>query len=628
MSDTSSNSDYELEGDYGEEFPVYEPWIPPLIHQQNIDFYEEEPVEYVPPDPNYQFPSFPQPSLNYQSLANLPPLPVGGNMQEIHDYIQQITDIANPYLQNIPASSMSAPSIPADFWEDHNPNKEIVAEDSYPDEDIPDLEDPNEDPDEEPDLEDPDEEPDLEDPDEDPDEEPDLEDPDENLEEISDTDSDITQTASDESNTSTDSAISVYQDGYNCILDGAIDPVPEYFQEIEQYKDNVTKLVVQNFQSMGHGLESVNKLPTFEKVSRLILIDVNFPMVIFRKLFRKLPKLISIKVVGLKRGALCETIPENIRELDIDISKFRYREMERLFKKNAQPRFPKLERLTIMYGSSLLTLLKDYKRLTHLNFTNIRSLFRVSHLTSFFQGEFNLKKLLLTNIRKVKTDSWMNLFNYQSLDSLEVLSLNQVDGITDDLVQFISNRFPNMEALGINECQIGDTAANYIIRNMNNLKEISLRSSNITDDTVRCLAFSTLIMHLKILDLCNCKQITDEAFKLLNHCTFIELESLFLDNTNITDTGVYEIACSNYTDTLYLLSLRNCPKLTDNAIYYLYPEECCGLKNLIELDIGGNQLRGDYLEYLIRRGKIEILTAEDHLIAVYQNLVHEIRSFA
>jgi len=106
------------------------------------------------------------------------------------------------------------------------------------------------------------------------------------------------------------------------------------------------------------------------------------------------------------------------------------------------------------------------------------------------------------------------------------------------------------------------------------------RCDQITDYGIsHLLPKLTRLLHL---DLCSCEKLTDTGVWCIEGSVGTRIETLLLDYCeNITDRGVQTIASMN---SLTVLDLSNCPKITSNAFLCLTE-----LKNLKVLELFGSK---------------------------------------
>ncbi|QHN79477.1 F-box/LRR-repeat protein [Arachis hypogaea] len=129
------------------------------------------------------------------------------------------------------------------------------------------------------------------------------------------------------------------------------------------------------------------------------------------------------------------------------------------------------------------------------------------------------------------------------------------------------------------------------------LTHVSLRWCNLlTNHAVYSLASNK---ELKALDLRDCRSLGDEALRAIG--SLPKLKMLLLDGSDITDAGLSYLRPS-VINSLFVLSLRGCKRLTDKCITVLF--DGCGMLELRELDLSNLPSLSDNGVLLLAKSRI------------------------
>ncbi|RYR36942.1 hypothetical protein Ahy_A09g041887 isoform A [Arachis hypogaea] len=129
------------------------------------------------------------------------------------------------------------------------------------------------------------------------------------------------------------------------------------------------------------------------------------------------------------------------------------------------------------------------------------------------------------------------------------------------------------------------------------LTHVSLRWCNLlTNHAVYSLASNK---ELKALDLRDCRSLGDEALRAIG--SLPKLKMLLLDGSDITDAGLSYLRPS-VINSLLVLSLRGCKRLTDKCITVLF--DGCGMLELRELDLSNLPSLSDNGVLLLAKSRI------------------------
>ena len=168
----------------------------------------------------------------------------------------------------------------------------------------------------------------------------------------------------------------------------------------------------------------------------------------------------------------------------------------------------------------------------------------------------NLQCLDLSDCNQMTDEA---AFAISSLLQLEVLILNGCQCLTNKGGIAISKRLRALQWLSLGRCiQISDETGHRIAL-MKNLKTLEIsHCQKITDSSIFRI---TTELNLIVLNISGCKNLTSAAFKAISQ--FPNLQRLFLEELEtLSNRNVREV-CLNLGKTLKMLSVWNCPRLTD-----------------------------------------------------------------
>ncbi|KAJ3677591.1 hypothetical protein LUZ60_003315 [Juncus effusus] len=133
----------------------------------------------------------------------------------------------------------------------------------------------------------------------------------------------------------------------------------------------------------------------------------------------------------------------------------------------------------------------------------------------------------------------------------------------------------------INAHFLSDLAFLDLVNSDSSIVEVRLISCNLlTSETAVSLASCR---NLQVLDLSGCRSIADSG--LISISTNLQnLIILDLGGSDITDTGLYSLACTN--SPISSLTLKNCKRISDNGISQLFRGKTVLSSNVTTLDLG------------------------------------------
>ena len=144
---------------------------------------------------------------------------------------------------------------------------------------------------------------------------------------------------------------------------------------------------------------------------------------------------------------------------------------------------------------------------------------------------------------------------------LEQLTMDQCRPLTSKSLFYVARNCPNLSVISIEyNNYIKDDGVIALVQNCQFLKKIHLNSSGVTFRSVMC--FASFCRNIAILDVRNCKGLTDEVmFDLVSCCKNLEIMNLSLC-FDVTDESINHIA--KYCTKLRSLFLVHC-KITDKG---------------------------------------------------------------
>ncbi|EFC45555.1 predicted protein [Naegleria gruberi] len=315
--------------------------------------------------------------------------------------------------------------------------------------------------------------------------------------------------------------------------------------------------------------------------------------------FESLEELIG--EVGDEMEALVDYLP-NLKSLDVGlVQEICYENVEYISE------LQNLTTFSIRYsniGRKHLQIIGEMSQLTDLNISGnpINSLLPIRPLT-------RITSLSAADCSFLGDDGIYPIVNFKGLQKLNLSS----NGITWEGCMFISEKFPNLSHLSLNETRICDGA----IKRLSKMKQLTYldvgNNAKITMEGIKLISNNlTNLTHLNI----SSNNVTDEG--LMMACDLPKLQELFVGHNQITDSGINEFS-EKIGNKLKILSLsRNnitslctqylCTKLTNLKKLYLagvsITDEdvkliCQCMKLLIYLDVSWNNVTDKSLEYVI-----------------------------
>lgn len=203
---------------------------------------------------------------------------------------------------------------------------------------------------------------------------------------------------------------------------------------------------------------------------------------------------------------------------------------------------------------------------------------------------WNLSKLKTLNLRSCRQVSDAGIANLCGLDdlphpaalSLENLSLQDCQKLSDDSLRYISQKLPNLRSINLSFCvSVTDTGLKSLAK-MASLEEINLRScDNVSDIGIGFLAEDH--GKLKSLDISFCGNVSDASLRHMASAQGLNLslKKLAMTTCAITDEGMVKLAKN--MGQLQELHIGQCVKLSDLSL------EAMGtsMKELTSVDLYG-----------------------------------------
>ena len=168
---------------------------------------------------------------------------------------------------------------------------------------------------------------------------------------------------------------------------------------------------------------------------------------------------------------------------------------------------------------------------------------------------------------------------WRGVQSLQFLSLQDCQKLTDDSLKYISAGLKNLTSINLSFCasltEFGMKHLSTMVGD--SLREINLRSCDVTDLALRYLSEGGLTLH--VLDISFCDRVRDDGLAYLSQ-GLPQLRSLSLNSIPCTDSGLVKLSqtltdlntlnvgqCFNITDRGIDAILNNCPHLSNLDIY-------------------------------------------------------------
>ena len=183
---------------------------------------------------------------------------------------------------------------------------------------------------------------------------------------------------------------------------------------------------------------------------------------------------------------------------------------------------------------------------------------KLKHISLIRSQEF-----LFTYFRRVNDLGILLMVN--TCRALETISLGGFCRVTDSGFREILHSCPSLRKLRISHgSQLTDLLFHDISATSLSLTHVSMRWCNLLTNTgIKKLSFNK---ELSVLDLRDCRKLSDDALNCLSSLT--KLQILLLDGTDITDLGLSYL--SHGKCQLVSLSLRGCRKLTNACISSIF----------------------------------------------------------
>ena len=208
-------------------------------------------------------------------------------------------------------------------------------------------------------------------------------------------------------------------------------------------------------------------------------------------------------------------------------------------------------KLLRIYGNTLTTL--------NLNLTNITGEIRAG-------SSLKMKKLEHLNISQCKHVKDKGLLKILSITGtqLKYLNIGQTN-ITGEMFALRQHNFSKMENLNMSGCSnLTDRGLLNLLRSFGQqLKYLDLSDTNITWEGLAL--YKKALSNLERLNLHGCTNLTVRCLKDAISVSIYNLTSLDLSNTNITGEELDKFTLN--IPNLMILNLRNCKKLTDKGLF-------------------------------------------------------------
>jgi len=203
---------------------------------------------------------------------------------------------------------------------------------------------------------------------------------------------------------------------------------------------------------------------------------------------------------------------------------------------------------------------------------------------------WNLSKLKTLNLRSCRQVSDAGIANLCGMDdlpnpaslSLQSLSLQDCQKLSDDSLRYISQKMPNLKSINLSFCvSVTDTGLKSLAK-IASLEEINLRScDNVSDIGIGFLAEDH--GKLKSLDISFCGNVSDGSLRHMASAPGLNssLKKLAMTTCAITDEGMVKLAKN--LGQLQELHIGQCVKLSDLSL------EAMGtsMKELTSVDLYG-----------------------------------------
>uniref|UniRef100_A0A2P2IWC1 Ubiquitin-protein ligase n=2 Tax=Rhizophora mucronata TaxID=61149 RepID=A0A2P2IWC1_RHIMU len=184
---------------------------------------------------------------------------------------------------------------------------------------------------------------------------------------------------------------------------------------------------------------------------------------------------------------------------------------------------------------------------------------KLKHLSLVRSQEF-----LITYFRRVNDLGLLLMAD--KCASMESICLGGFCRVTDTGFKTILHSCSSLYKLKVSHgTHLTDLVFHDITATTLSLTHVSLRWCNLlTNNAIRNLVLN---LHLKVIDLRDCKSLGDEALRAIS--TLPELKSLLLDGSDISDLGLSYLK-KGVINSLVSLSVRGCKRLTDKCISALF----------------------------------------------------------
>ncbi|XP_054824813.1 F-box protein At3g58530 isoform X6 [Prosopis cineraria] len=191
-------------------------------------------------------------------------------------------------------------------------------------------------------------------------------------------------------------------------------------------------------------------------------------------------------------------------------------------------------------------------------------------------GNRLIAALSLPRYRNVKQ---INLEFAQDIDDTHLILL-KTKNISDQSLEFVAENYSELESLNLTRCiKLTDSGLKQLLEKCLSLQSLNLYAlSSFTDEVYKEIS---LLVHLKLLDLCGAQNLSDEGLSSISKCkNLITLNLTWC--VRVTDEGVISIARS--CTSIESLSLFGITGVTDKSLEALSKS---GYNKITTLDVNG-----------------------------------------
>ncbi|XP_054824789.1 F-box protein At3g58530 isoform X2 [Prosopis cineraria] len=160
------------------------------------------------------------------------------------------------------------------------------------------------------------------------------------------------------------------------------------------------------------------------------------------------------------------------------------------------------------------------------------------------------------------------------------LNISGCKNISDQSLEFVAENYSELESLNLTRCiKLTDSGLKQLLEKCLSLQSLNLYAlSSFTDEVYKEIS---LLVHLKLLDLCGAQNLSDEGLSSISKCkNLITLNLTWC--VRVTDEGVISIARS--CTSIESLSLFGITGVTDKSLEALSKS---GYNKITTLDVNG-----------------------------------------